>query len=622
MVAAYLRWASVPLFLGQSCKAMLLDHGLLSRENSAARQRPAVQEGGERPSRVAVLLAGTPERLLVSPLVNNIISPSASLGYEVDLFLTLARSLPPGNATRRAFHPEPLAGRFSLDPRVAEMRDHHSFASDLVEVCCKLAIQVGATSCEGSVEPDGPQPEELSNDAMHRRMILEYNPLHSAAGMSLLRKWRSLSTMWARANELEAKEGFRYAQIAVVRDDNFWIAPLRSEVPEFLEEPNMVKVIPCLDFHGINDKAVQMGREAADVMLSAYEAWIRGDQQILSNTRNAEEFWYRIAISHGLAIRPQSAPQALATFTDVGLPCFRKQKTYKWLREQFGPDVTGMGACYGDADANGPMAELFYAFNCDDLNPVFYSQISVQSVGLLHNTVRQMATRDRNPLVLTFVDSDVQSVAVVRSMLRSLVAVGEPAGVLVIGMVPGACRLLEGGDQSDVPCLDMPPPEVDSPINQRDRALHRHAVLTTLVLSGLSRGILYCELTADFLRPPVAAFQQQLVDHRAVVFAQRGGRSIGDAACSVTNNDRDFSPSAFVHDHRTGNSMADIDPGLMYVTDSSGASNLLLRTWMLLAEFGGDGGVHQDLLRQAFLHAANTTASWVSVGTVSCEEFV
>lgn len=577
------------------------------------------------PPRVAVFVAGTPDRMLIAPLVENVISPYAARGYKLDLFMSLAPSPPlDGNSTRRAFHhPERHAGRFVVDPRVAGLREtRRGFESGLLKACCGLAAAAGATTCRGGVEPDGLEPLERVNDSAHRRMIIEYSPLRTLAGVSLLRKWRSLASMWQEAKALEGSEGFRYAEIINVRDDSYWIAPHSPSVADFVEDPKMIKVIPCMDFHGINDKVVHMGRDAADVMMGAYEAWMQGSDAILANTRNAEEFWYRMAVSHGLSIQPQTTPQALASFTDVGLPCFRKQKSHTWLREQFGEEALGLGACFGDGDANGAMAELFYAFNCDDLNPVFYSQISALSAGILHSAIKQLARQDRSPVIVTFVDSEAGPL--VQNLLFSLRAAGERSGVLVVGVAPGACRSVDADGLPDVACVVVPPvaqtdddderlvEALDSEtVDARGSAIHRHAVLTTVVASGLTQGVLYCEPSVVFLRPPVAAFRERLGAGRIqAVFAPDGALPDGQSA-------RQDAPGGSAAD-AGGERDLEIDTGLFYVADSAGSTDLLLRAWMLLAESAGEGraAVHRWALLEAI-----RAAPWVKVASVPREEF-
>merc|ERR1719291_983014 len=238
------------------------------------------------------------------------------------------------------------------------------------------------------------------------------------------------------------------------------------------------------------------------------------------------------------------------------------------------------------------------------MNPVFYSQITALSAGILHSAIRQLARQERSPVIVTFVDSEAGPL--VQNLLFSLRAAGERSGVLVVGVAPGACRSVDADGLPDVACVVVPP------VDARDSAIHRHAVLTTVVASGLTQGVLYCEPSVVFLRPLVAAFRERLGAGRIqAVFAPDGALPPGESAHAEA-------PGGSAAD-ADGDRDLDIDTGLFYVADSAGSTDLMLRTWMLLAESAGEGraAVHKWALLEAI-----RAVTWVKVASVPREEFV
>merc|ERR1719221_1845382 len=72
----------------------------------------------------------------------------------------------------------------------------------------------------------------------------------------------------------------------------------------------------------------------------------------------------------------------------------------------------------------------------------------------------------------------------------------------------------------------------------RPKITFRHAVLTTVVLSGLTKGVMYTEPNVVFLQPPVAPLQQNQ-PHRSMVFAMNNALAEQPSSCADVANKYD-----------------------------------------------------------------------------------
>jgi hypothetical protein len=495
----------------------------------------------EQAGRIAVLVSGSMKSLLLTPLLANVVRANAMKGIEVDLYFGLKEALP--GTTKR----EEIS-----DPKIASLLSTvlgYSF-NKVMESICHLARSQLAAGCHWDLQSD--DGVSLPKDAAHQDIMRQASPLNTTEGKAAVARWRSLSRLWniSRTNEAEDE----YSAVVVARDDIYWLAPRLLDVDDFELDSLKVSAVPCLDATGVNDKAVVMGRDAADVMLSTYEAWRAGDPA-LNGTRSAEEVWFRRATEAGVEFKPEPMYAAMATYTQTGLPCFQEQ-TFKTQQ-----GIEQYANCFGESFEKGtPVSSLFQTFSCDTMNPVFYDLLWPQQVRRLHQVVSTLADKEeRSPVIVTVIDADEIDAALL--MLSSLQVAGEEASSLVIGTSTGICKAMaEGFGAAGNKCIVL------QPAQDVQSRIFKHAILTTVALAGLSDRLVYASPRMEFKKPLTS---QLAVPSKRIHFASSASGQARDtgAACREESG-----------------SLDQIDSAVMYLSDAPEASDMLLRAWARMEE--------------------------------------
>jgi len=492
----------------------------------------------ESQSRVAVLVTGSVESLALTPLLGNVVQANARKGLQVDLYFALRGRSSPGETT---------------NPKMVNLRksfDEVSYGGKLMDYICELAKKEGATKCSWMAPSDEAAPVGAA-----QRSIMVQQPAGSASGQEAVRRWRSQAHLWA-AVRLEEEAGSeladqydQYDAVMVTRSDTYFLAPFLVDAEGFQLESQRVSTTPCLDVTGISDKAVVMGREAAEVLLGVHEAWKRGEER-LSGTRTAEEVWFRMASHGGLNIVPEPMYAAQALYTASGLPCFQ-ESTFNVNSEQ-----QRLEQCFAESAGEAPMASLFSAFSCETMDPNFFDLLWPQQVSRLHQVIADITNRNEsNAIVLAVIDHDEVELAV--KMLTSLQAAGEDAKSVVVGTSAGVCKALANSfGVAGHKCLVMMPSQ-----DVRLRVF-KHAILTTVAAAGLSRRVVSLSPGVTFatgMRTALAASQKTISFAKNSTPAQSCREEPGD--------------------------LAQVDGGVLYLSDAPEVTDMLLRAWKLMEEF-------------------------------------
>jgi len=534
------RWGRV-LFLAKVVGAVSMQAPQLRLSDDARQTRSA-----------AILISGMIDRLLVAPLMENLVRANVEAGTPVDTYFAMK---PPSDVQSYAANKgeskwlvtEASAEKYVVDPKVARVLTEPS--AELCEHLCRWARMAGAGTCASEREPD--DPLELPHDDAHQPMLSFYSPLSTASGASVLRRWRSIEVLWGRAKQTEQAGGFRYNSVLLVRDDDYWLTPYIFDTTDFAAHPNSLKSMSCLEAHGINDKMIHLGREAVEKVGMAYRAWKdKAPPYALQDTRNAEEFLFKLAMSQGVAIRPTGFRYALGTLTTSGTPCFRKQSFNLTNRG-------GYHKCHEEATEDSPVTKLFRTFSCDTMNPAFFAALSSDEVAALRGTILEASGGYQNvSVVLTIADlADIDKAVITLVSLRS----ADPsARAVVVTRVQGCERIRTTAGNSA--CVEMPLAFDDQKV--------KVALLTAAVFSGSAGGILFAEPGVEFQKDPIAAFTGVSRGHD-VVFTPRQS-----AQCEATATGGDVSGSLF------------------YVKSTPGGSHALMRAWMFLVEEQLPGGYY------------------------------
>jgi len=496
---------------------------------------PYAEEEAESQSRMAVLVSGALESLILTPLLSNVVRANVRNGLQVDLFFSLV-------APVKGMKPS-----VASDPKIANLLrnfDEVSYHGKLMDLVCDLAKRQGATHCVWDLE---------RNDAVRApknstyRKIMTQVPLMSDTGLETIANWRSHSALLGRVRDMEGDD--EYDAVMVTRANGYWMAPRVVSIEDFQADPLHLSTMPCLDETGINDNAAIMGREAADIMLGAFEAWQQGDVH-LHGTRTAEEVWFRMASHGGLNIVPEPMYAAQALYTASGLPCFQ-ESTFNVNSEQ-----QRLEQCFAESAGEAPMASLFSAFSCETMDPNFFDLLWPQQVSRLHQVIADITNRNEsNAIVLAVIDHDEVELAV--KMLTSLQAAGEDAKSVVVGTSAGVCKALANSfGVAGHKCLVMMPSQ-----DVRLRVF-KHAILTTVAAAGLSRRVVSLSPGVTFatgMRTALAASQKTISFAKNSTPAQSCREEPGD--------------------------LAQVDGGVLYLSDAPEVTDMLLRAWKLMEEF-------------------------------------
>lgn len=620
-------------FVGVQSEALpdLADAPSTSLPLSGARLETAVID-----ARIAVIMAGTADRVLVKPLISNVIGANAKPNVAIDFFMSLraptmnvAKEFSADKNESKWLKSE-STDRYTMDPEVrrfyeqkSEGQDdfNHVKATELLMIdICDFARKSGASYCHWKLEAD--EALVMPEDQAHHNVMMYYNPLETSAGKAVLCKWRSTGVLWDKAKAREDQFG-EYSIVVVARDDDYWIGPYPLNAMEFIDNPYLTRVIPCLESHGINDKAVIMGRRSADALLTTYVDWKGELGDELMGTRNAEEFWFKKALASGLTLVPSAMPMAVASFTSSGIPCFRKQNF----------NLTAHGGyeqCYGESNKHKPLTKFFHEFNCDELKPEYFDALPRRKVMELHEALAKLGEKSKS-IVLTLINATQADLAV--NMLSSLAASGEKAPCLVVGTQPGTCRalkILQGRGHSDHICVEVPhmqPAEnLSVPFSELEIQTFKHAIVTTVIVSGLSQGVLYAAADTVFVQAPMQFFKRDYPGSHMVVTANNVMKANPESCTDVADKYEKAEAGQFRDRLRIyrrslsgeeDSARFDLNSGLFFAQNSPGTADVMLRSWMLLVTKGSAENTQHWALQQAI-----QDASWVNVQTGSCTQFV
>jgi len=584
-------------------------------------------------ARIAVIMAGTADRVLVKPLISNVIGANAKPNVAIDFFMSLRA--PTMNVAKEyaadknetKWLKQESTDRYTMDPEVRRFYEqksdaqddmHHIRATEMLMIdICDFARKSGASYCHWKLETE--EPLVMPEDQAHHNVMMYYNPLETSAGKAVLCKWRSTGVLWDKAKAREEQFG-EYSIVVVARDDDYWIGPYNLNAVEYLDNPYLTRVIPCLESHGINDKAVIMGRKSADALLTTYADWKGELGDELMGTRNAEEFWFKKALASGLTLVPSAMPMAVASFTSSGIPCFRKQN---FNLSAHG----GYEQCYGESNKHKPLTKFFHEFNCDELRPEYFDALPRRKVMELHEALAKMGEKSKS-IVLTLINATQADLAV--NMLSSLAATGEKAPCLVVGTQPGTCRalkILQGRGHSDHICVEVPhvqPAEsLGEVFSELEIQTFKHAIVTTVIVSGLSQGVLYAAADTVFVQAPMQFFKRDYPGAHIVVTANNVMKAIPESCTDVADKYEKAEAGQLRdrlrinHSGEEDSARFDLNSGLFFAQNSPGTADIMLRSWMLLVTKGSAEHTQHWALQQAI-----QDASWVNVQTGSCTQFV
>jgi len=230
-----------------------------------------------RKPKLAVLIAGLAERLVLAPKIRVLIEPMAATGWDVELYLSVVGM---GKGSRKAWHP-------------IENNESAVVAENLGTMA---AVQTMAEAGGWTIrfcELDGDSQEVSSSFPRDMPVRLSlYPPASNEIGMNVLRRFKTTEQLMHKVQDVEKANGFSYDFVLVTKDDDHWLRPL--DISRFLAQPTphntTVYSKNCLNWGGVNDKTLLFGRQAAEAVLPRLysDFWMETPDLV---TNNIETLW-------------------------------------------------------------------------------------------------------------------------------------------------------------------------------------------------------------------------------------------------------------------------------------------------------------------------------------------
>jgi len=262
--------------------------GRLDKQNATALVHVKDAERLLRP-KLAVLIAGRADRLVLAPKIRHVMEPVAAKGWDVDLYVSVVGM---DKGSHKAWAPIPN----NVSAVVAERLESVA------------AIQTLATAGSWAIrfcELDGDSQEVVVPKDPPRRLSL-YPPSETEVGLNVLRRFKATEQLMHKVKDVEMEHGFSYDFVLLTKDDDHWLGPLDiSRFQSNPTHPNDVYFKDCLRFSGVNDKTLLFGRRAAEAVLTRlYSDFWEPRREFV--TGNIEHFWRNFLVVNGADMRPAS----------------------------------------------------------------------------------------------------------------------------------------------------------------------------------------------------------------------------------------------------------------------------------------------------------------------------
>jgi len=226
--------------------------------------------------KLAVLIVGLADRLVLAPKIPTVIQPSVAKGWDVDLYVSVVGK---GNGSTAAWHP--------IDNNESAEIAEHLETEDAIKA---LASSGGWTVrlCElntESLEVASSIPRNMPS------RLQSYLPNVTEVGKNILRRFKAIELVMHHLQDMERAYGFSYDFVLVTKDDEHWLGSLN--ISTFFADSNHSRRVftkECLQWWGVNDKTLLFGRQAAEAVLPRLYSDFWMDDPAL-NTVNTETFW-------------------------------------------------------------------------------------------------------------------------------------------------------------------------------------------------------------------------------------------------------------------------------------------------------------------------------------------
>jgi hypothetical protein len=269
--------------------------------------------------RLALLISGLQDRLLVKSKVEQIVEHNRRAGYNVDIFMDVL-----GSGKQNSGQYSPVDGQINSQEAQDEQKIHGTLRgsrASFVSVVVRPEIEEIYSSFPADQEP-------------FKGRMAQYSPFTSKVGRNVLRRFKAGERLMNLTMLTAAQGRFTYDYVLWTRDDDYWLGPfdLPPTTPE--ESFNVVfsKGSGCNAWGGINDKTLLYGWGAAQNLLGRYysDFW---DPDTSLNTYNMETFLSAFTAFKGMTSSPlawEKLPTMDSVYIEVdGAPKLCQKSSYR-----------------------------------------------------------------------------------------------------------------------------------------------------------------------------------------------------------------------------------------------------------------------------------------------------
>lgn len=239
-------------------------------------------------NRLAILIAGVEDSFTWAHAPDRVVSAAHRQGYNVDLFIRLvAHGEQNGvqwtsgisNETNSDIH-------VVLHDDAARVRLRSW--NDMISHTPGAQVKV-LELLDHKEQIDIPQPAPVK--------MPFYSPSTTKTGRNVLRKFKSTEYLMNKAKAYEKAGEFAYNLVMVAREDPTWLSPVNMHALSVDGYQNVAFSRNCLQWGGLNDKAIVFGRSAAEKTLTKLysEFWTN---PVVGH--NAEVYWKEYIASKGV----------------------------------------------------------------------------------------------------------------------------------------------------------------------------------------------------------------------------------------------------------------------------------------------------------------------------------
>jgi len=265
---------------------------------------PATSSSKKSDRRLAILIAGLQDRVLLASKIKNVINKVAAQGYTSDLYLSLVKSGVVGKNQTASLYPGTVESQESSDERT--IRSAIAGAGNL------MSYSLLTHQLDIHVPRDHPKRLTQYFDCGKPGCPLPW-------GTNVLRRYRALEMLFNQT----LMNGPEYDFVLMTQDDDEWLGPLNMTYFESMRDSsNTLFTKDCLKWGGINDKPQLYGGKAAKKVLSKIYTGFFADSDPRITTSNGEKFLQEFATKRGAKLKSVpfgSLPTSSSVYTQQGV---------------------------------------------------------------------------------------------------------------------------------------------------------------------------------------------------------------------------------------------------------------------------------------------------------------